>query len=504
MSFRILKEGLNQRASSQKSKISFTRKACRSDEISDSISGTSSKDQRDTKIAETLGLRLHNSKADVKNGADYKHSWLNKVFFQDKLDIMGIQESKMERFDVDEKINFICIYGPQSSHQKEALWAELSSLMASSDGVWVWLGDFNVVRSASERARSVFEVKEAFDFNNFISSMGFHDFQMGGSCFTWFNMSGSKMSKVDRFLVSSNFFEHWENASVIAVDRVISDHNPIMLSIGSCDFGPKPFRFFDCWFGHLDFESVVEKSWKSGSYRGTPDIVLKNKIKQLRYDIKEWNIRCSTERHKRRDEILARLCDWDAKAEGGIVTPIDINRREEDRMEIQKIDHLERRIMKQKARIKWAIEGDENSHFFHNYVKKNARKNNIGLVSNGEWVTNPMSIKDIVFNHFSARFKESCQSTVFDSNLFRMLNEVDVNFLESEFSKEDIKAAVWDCSGSKAPGPDGLNFKFIKRFWDLIQDDFISCIKHFESSSHLGRGFNPSFISLIPKCKDPI
>ncbi|GKC98007.1 ribonuclease H-like domain-containing protein, partial [Tanacetum coccineum] len=176
------------------------------------------------------------------------------------------------------------------------------------------------------------------------------------------------------------------------------------------------------------------------------------------YDIKEWNIRCSTECHKRRDEILARLRDWDAKAEAGIVTPIDINRREDDRMEIQKNDHLERRIMKQKARIKWAVEGDETSHFFHNYVKKKARKNNIkGLVSNGEWVRNPMSIKDIAFNHFSARFKESCQSRpVFDSNLFRMLNEVDANFLEAEFSKEEIKAAVWDCSGSKAPGPVGV------------------------------------------------
>ncbi|GKG57175.1 hypothetical protein Tco_0584601, partial [Tanacetum coccineum] len=45
-----------------------------SDEISDSISGTSSKDQRDTKIAETLGLRLHNSKADVKNGEVQRNS----------------------------------------------------------------------------------------------------------------------------------------------------------------------------------------------------------------------------------------------------------------------------------------------------------------------------------------------------------------------------------------------------------------------------------------------
>ena len=116
-----------------------------------------------------------------------------------------------------------------------------------------------------------------------------------------------------------------------------------------------------------------------------------------------------------------------------------------------------------------------------------------------------MAIKQIAFDHFSARFKEPHHSRpVFNSNLFRTLDEADVNFLEGEFTKEEIKAAVWDCSGSKAPGPDGINFKFIKRYWDLIQDYYFSCIKHFERSSHLGRGCNPSFISLVPKCKDPI
>nr|GFA71003.1 hypothetical protein [Tanacetum cinerariifolium] len=69
---------------------------------------------------------------------------------------------------------------------------------------------------------------------------------------------------------------------------------------------------------------------------------------------------------------------------------------------------------------------------------------------------------------------------------------------------EEIKEAVWGCASSKAAGPDGFNFKFIKTFWDLIKAEFLECIKYFESTGRLANGCNPSFIVLIPKRNDPL
>ncbi|GJY26341.1 cysteine-rich receptor-like protein kinase [Tanacetum coccineum] len=75
---------------------------------------------------------------------------------------------------------------------------------------------------------------------------------------------------------------------------------------------------------------------------------------------------------------------------------------------------------------------------------------------------------------------------------------------------ENIKAAALNYfksrfkERSKAPGPDGFNFNFIKSFWDVIKVDFWNCIQHFESTGSLANGCNPSFIVLTPKKPDPI
>lgn len=131
--------------------------------------------------------------------------------------------------------------------------------MFSLDCIWVLFGDLNVVRNIEERAGSSFNAHEASTFNEFIASSGLHDFPLGGR-FTWFNKAGSKMSKLDRFLVSQNFFDVWPNASVTTMVRIISDHNPIFLQDGDALNGPTPFRMFDYWLGLLDFKAVVEFS----------------------------------------------------------------------------------------------------------------------------------------------------------------------------------------------------------------------------------------------------
>lgn len=50
--------------------------------------------------------------------------------------------------------------------------------------------------------------------------------------------------------------------------------------------------------------------------------------------------------------------------------------------------------LKQKAKIKWVVDGDENTSFFHGFVNNQNRRNKIhGLLVNGQWVTNPDVIK---------------------------------------------------------------------------------------------------------------
>ncbi|GJU50878.1 zinc finger, CCHC-type containing protein [Tanacetum coccineum] len=64
--------------------------------------------------------------------------------------------------------------------------------------------------------------------------------------------------------------------------------------------------------------------------------------------------------------------------------------------------------------------------------------------------------------------------------------------------------AVWDCGSDKSPGPNGFTFKFLKKHWDLIQNDVFAFVKDFETSSFIPRGCNYSFITLVPKVDDPL
>ncbi|GKF31140.1 hypothetical protein Tco_0100938, partial [Tanacetum coccineum] len=69
------------------------------------------------------------------------------------------------------------------------------------------------------------------------------------------------MSKLDRFLLSDDVIQDIPNLQVVALDRVWSDHNPILLHSKKYDFGPIPFKNFNSWFGRLDFEDAVKEKW---------------------------------------------------------------------------------------------------------------------------------------------------------------------------------------------------------------------------------------------------
>lgn len=176
---------------------------------------------------------------------------------------------------------------------------------------------------------------------------------------------------------------------------------------------------------------------------------------------------------------------------------------------INRMHELERcaaEDLKQKARIKWTMDGDENSTFFHGVVNNQNRKNHIdGLMINGKWSNEVEEIKKEVFNFFQNKFNERWVSRPkLVNSRFKSIDMMDAIRIEAPFSIDEVKKATWACGSDKAPGHDGLTFKFIKRYWDVIKDDLMCAIRKFEDTGTLSKGCNSSFITLAPKAKDPI
>ena len=75
----------------------------------------------------------------------------------------------------------------------------------------------------------------------------------------------------------------------------------------------------------------------------------------------------------------------------------------------------ETRDIMQKAKIKWAVEGDKNSKFSHGMV--NRKRTNLavkGIMIDGVWVDEPRRVKNEFRDYFATRFQDPgiCQSKI--------------------------------------------------------------------------------------------
>ncbi|GJW48597.1 putative RNA-directed DNA polymerase, eukaryota, reverse transcriptase zinc-binding domain protein [Tanacetum coccineum] len=153
----------------------------------------------------------------------------------------------------------------------------------------------------------------------------------------------------------------------------------------------------------------------------------------------------------------------------------------------------------QKAKLKWALEGDENSSFFHSTLKKKRRHLAIkGILKNGEWIKDPNLVKADFLDHFRTRFKLVSGISPLDADMFNPLSSSQRESLDQNITRGEIKRAVWDCGGDRAPSPDGFTFKFFKTFWDLIEGDVVRFMLDFFRTNSFPKGCNSSFIALIP------
>ncbi|PWA47507.1 RNA-directed DNA polymerase, eukaryota [Artemisia annua] len=368
------------------------------------------------------------------------------------------------------------------------------------------MGDFNEVRDASERIGTVFHEHAARDFNQFIDDSALVDVPLGGFSFTWSNMLGNKMSKLDRFLLSEGMFDAFQHLAATVLEKGIPDHYPILLCEQKVDYGPPPFRLFHSWMEFDGFDKLVKDSWEEPVVgESNALIIFKKKLQSLKNKIKHWNNirRKTSEAHK--TQLRSEVEEIQTRVEDGSASTNDIQKRVHLIKQLRDIEHVENLDLAQKAKVKWAIEGDENSSYFHSSINRKRRQHAIhGVIKDGVWMVEPNMVMAEFRDHFRYRFSkdDGVRPTIL-SDSFLKLSPNQITSLDAPFSCEEIKKAVWDCGSDKAPGPDGFTFGFFKIFWEVIKEDVFALVRSFQNRRVIPRGCNPSFIALIPKVKDP-
>ncbi|KAJ0918826.1 putative RNA-directed DNA polymerase [Helianthus annuus] len=404
------------------------------------------------------------------------------------------------------RLNIVNVYASNDPSTRKLLWLDLLHLKNSKQGLWIFLGDFNEVRDESERVNSEFNATNAVAFNDFILSAALHDLPLGGAQFTYISDNGDKLSRLDRVLVCLGFIENWPTTALTALDRYITDHRPLLMNVIPSDFGHIPFRFFNSWLEFPGFVEYVMFLCRSFHFVGPADLRLATKLRWLKNRIKDW-VKAEKSRgnelYVEKRKLIAAL---ELIAEERELSPTEQELRTEYKQFIWEQDRLKDLDTRQKSRARWALEGDENSRFFHVVVKSNTNTNRInGVLVEGEWVTNPVTIKQHFYEFYSKMFSEpmSTRPPIVCPNL-KSLSATEAESLEATFSLAEIKNAIWECDGDRAPGPDGFNFKFIKRCWEGLQNDFLNLFDEFFFNGSINKSCTSSFITLIPKIKDPL
>lgn len=160
----------------------------------------------------------------------------------------------------------------------------------------------------------------------------------------------------------------------------------------------------------------------------------------------------------------------------------------------------------QKTRAKWLHEEEANPNHFHEYINK-TRKEYETLFP--EIHRNRVAGVDAIFKNLKTQFLargEDRPVAVPEHFNFKRIEAEDNELLIRCFSEEEVRKAVWDCdsSDSENPGPDGVNFAFVKEFWELIKVDFLRVVMEFHTNGKLVKGNDCSFVMLVPKKYNPM
>jgi hypothetical protein len=204
-------------------------------------------------------------------------------------------------------------------------------------------------------------------------------------------------SRIDRFLFSPDWEDHFPSIIQRRMPRLMSDHFPILLECGPLQKCRRLFHFEKMWFKADGFVDRVRQWWLSYQFDGSPSYILANKLKALKADLKKWNTESFGNVEIKKNHLLYELHEIDRAAKSRILTSDEKLRKENLVTELEKTILLDEISWRQKSRVLWLKEGDRNTQFFHRMANSNCKKNSIStLLIDGDLSTDQTAICEAI------------------------------------------------------------------------------------------------------------
>lgn len=123
------------------------------------------------------------------------------------------------------------VYGPTLEAHKQGFIDELRALQGFISHPWFLVGDFNVVRWLIDCSNLARDFGLMFSFNDLIRNLQLMDVPLLNHSYTYSNKQlALSLSRLDRCFLTSNLVASFPDIKLKALEVIVSDHVPMILS----------------------------------------------------------------------------------------------------------------------------------------------------------------------------------------------------------------------------------------------------------------------------------